>query len=356
MKEPKAEVFMRFVWIFLTLLVFLRVVLVSRPNYQNKTIQVTGIVNKDPKFYGTKQLIMVNSFSFLTSRENNISFGDKITVRGVVEGTKITNPQVLTVRQQSNAINRLRQLLLTVYAKTLPPHDAGLVAGMVLGSKSLMPQSIWEKVINSGTAHVVVASGTNVTLLAGALMAPLFYVTKRPKAVLLVIIAIWFYALLCSLEAPIVRASLMSTIVFLGIVVGRKVNVLRIFLLSFLFMLLLKPFWFYDLGFWLSYLATLAILLFSTKIRSYLMFLPTFVRDNLATTLSAQIGVTPILVFIFHKLNVLSPIINALILPVVPTITVLGAFGGLLGLINLKLGEIVLYLVIPFTRWFLLWV
>lgn len=340
----------------LILITVVRVVMVGHPNYQNKTVQVTGIVNKDPQFYGVKQLITVNGFSFLISRENQIAYGDKITVKGKVDGTKITNPQILKVINQETIISRLRRAMLSVFAKSLPPDDAGLVAGMALGSKGLISKHLWDRVINSGTAHVIVASGTNVTLLAGALMAPLFYVTKRPKAVLLVIIAIWFYALLCSLEAPIVRASLMSTIVFLGVTVGRKVNTLRIFLLSFVIMLLVKPVWFYDLGFWLSYLATLSILLFNTKISQALRFLPAFVRDNLATTLSAQIGVTPILVVIFHKLNVLSPIINAIILPVVPTITVLGAFGGLLGLINFKLGEVVLYLVIPFTRWFLLWV
>jgi len=343
-------------WIFLILLTFFRVVLVGRPNYQNKLVQVTGIVAKDPKIYGANKLIVVDGWSFFVDRVVDINYGDKVTVVGKVDGRKIVNPKIEKVIAKKSFVGRLRQRILTVYRIGLPPADAGLVAGMVLGSKSLLTEKVWRGVLGSGTAHVVVASGTNVSLLAMYLLALLTYFTKRPKAVVLIAIVIWCYAVLCGLEAPIVRASLMVTIAFIGQAIGRKTDTLRIFLISFVIMLLVKPRWFYDLGFWLSYLATLSMLLFGRKLQDRLHFLPGLMKESLSTSLSAQIGVTPVLLLVFHNLNAVSPVINALVVPVVPTITVIGALGGLLGLLNLKLGEMVLYLVIPFTRWFLLFV
>ena len=340
----------------LLLITIVRIGIVSHPNYQNKTVLVTGMVAKDPKIYGAQKLVSVAGWFFFVDREININYGDKITVEGVADGRKITNPKIEKITVRNSLVGRLRKKILLVYQKSLPPADAGLVAGMTLGSKSLLTEKVWQSVINTGTAHVVVASGTNVSLLAMYLLALMTYFTKRAKAVVVITILIWCYAVICGLEAPIVRASLMVTIAFVGQAMGRKTDALRIFLISYVAMLLVNPTWFYDLGFWLSYLATLSMMLFGKKIADILRFLPGLIKESLSTSLSAQIGVTPVLLFIFHNFNLISPAINALVVPVVPTITIIGALGGLLGLINLRLGEMVLYLVIPFTRWFLLFV
>ena len=328
------------IWLLLIFVVFCRVVLVSRPTYQNQTIRVTGIINRDPKIYGVKKLINVNGFSFFVDRGEEFGYGDKVTVVGQVDQQKIVNPKIERVLVTNSFTGRLREKLLTVYQKSLPPVDAGLVAGMTLGSKSLLTKSVWDKVIKSGTAHVTVASGTNVALLAGFGLTVVVYLTKRPRAVLLVMCLIWCYAVLCSLEAPVVRASVMLSLVYLGQATGRPTDRLRILLITFVIMLLVKPNWFYDVGFWLSFLATLGMVLWGRR---------------LGETLSAQLGVLPILLLVFQSFNPWSVVVNLLVLPVVSAITVLGMVGGVVGLMVPILGTYLLYLTIPLTRWFLFW-
>ncbi|MBU0768403.1 MAG: ComEC/Rec2 family competence protein, partial [Proteobacteria bacterium] len=60
--------------------------------------------------------------------------------------------------------------LLEFYKNAFPSPHSSLVAGVVIGSKEGISGNFWESLKNSGTLHVVVASGMNVTLVAGFLM------------------------------------------------------------------------------------------------------------------------------------------------------------------------------------------
>ncbi|MFC1710119.1 ComEC/Rec2 family competence protein, partial [Patescibacteria group bacterium] len=76
-------------------------------------------------------------------------------------------------------------------------------------------------------------------------------------------------------------------------------------------------------------------------------------REGLSTSLSAQIGVTPVLFLAFGRYSFISPVVNALVLWTVAPITVIGMIAGIVSIITLQLGKLILLLVYPLTSWFI---
>jgi len=117
-------------------------------------------------------------------------------------------------------------------------------------------------------------------------------------------------------------------------------------------MLLIKPIWITDLGFILSFVATASLMLFQKRINSLLKFVPNILREGLSTSLAAQIGVAPIIYATFGQFNIFSPLINALVLWTIPYIMILGAIGGIVGLVIPILGKVILLIAFPLVWWF----
>ena len=275
-----------------------------------------------------------------------VSYGDKIVVDGTVENGKLVNVKIIQKAETKNIFYKFRQNLISFYQSTLPEPYAGLVGGIVLGAKGGLTSDFWEKVKNTGVAHVVVASGMNVTFVASFLMGVVTLFLPRKKAIPFVILGIVMYLFISGFDAPLIRAAIMGSVAFSAQELGRLVTAWRALIFSALVMLLINPNWITDIGFILSFVATGSLLLFERKIRERLSGVPEFLREGLSTSLAAQIGVTPILFVTFGYFNILSPIINALVLWAVPLIMIFGAIGGILH------SKLILYLSYPFLWWF----
>ena len=122
--------------------------------------------------------------------------------------------------------------------------------------------------------------------------------------------------------------------------------------MSAFIMLMLNPGYLGNLGFILSFTATASLMLFESKVRSLIYFVPRIFREGLSTSLAAQIGVAPILFYNFGELNLLSPLINALVLWTIPYITIIGAIGGVMGLAVPLIGRLILFAIYPLTEYF----
>jgi len=254
--------------------------------------------------------------------------------------------------EQSGGLRNLRNKIVDIFKKALPEPHASLLAGITLGSKN-MPEGFWNKLTETGTAHVVVASGMNVTMVASFLISTLTLFLKRKFAILGVLIGVFVYSLLSGFDAPIIRAGIMGTVAFIAQETGRLISAWRALVYSAAVMLLVKPDWVGDIGFILSFVATASLLVFQKRIDRYFRSLPNLLREGFSTSLGAQIGVAPILFVTFGQFNILSPVINALILWTVPLIMVIAGIGGLVGLIIPDLARLILYLAYPLTLWFI---
>jgi len=226
------------------------------------------------------------------------------------------------------------------------------VTGIVLGSKKGILPSFWEELKKTGTAHVVVASGMNVSLVASFLVLFLIPVVGRRKALLFSLLGIWVYAALAGFDAPIIRAALMGSLVFGTLALGRQADTLRVLFFTFFIMLIFNPYWIFDVGFILSFAATLSLVLFAGRLDKLLKFIPSFIRQDFSTTIAAQILVAPILYFTFGYFSIYSFLVNGLVLWTVPLITVLGMIISLVSLVLPSLASVFVFLVYPLAFWF----
>jgi len=326
----------------------------SRPVYKNgQLVRVTGTVLSEPVRYERSQGIAIAGLQAYVDPFPEVSYGDRVVVEGKVTDGKLANAEIVEVAPSGNALFGPRKKILGFYGSSLPEPHGALVSGIVLGSKEGVTGEFREALIKSGTIHVVVASGMNVTMLGKFIMATLVGFINRRSAVVFSIIAIWLYTLLSGLDAPLVRAAVMGSIAFGAEALGRLSSAIHSLLISAAVMLLLVPGWIGDLGFIMSFLATFALIAFQPLVNRKIQFVPSIIREDLSTTIAAQIGVAPILIGVFGGFNLLSPFINALVLWTVPLIMIIGSFSGVAGVFVPQIGILILFLLFPLTSWFI---
>ena len=216
-----------------------------------------------------------------------------------------------------------------------------------------MPKDFYQALRITGTLHIIALSGTNITIIINVL-GSIFIVFGRRLALVLTIFFIVLFVFFVGPSASVVRASLMGVISLIGIFFGRQTYSLLIFFVSAVLMLVFWPAWLFDIGFQLSCLATLGIILFTGHGGLSGRGLVRTLRADLKTTLAAQVFTLPILFFNFHQISFISPVTNLLVGWVVQPITILGLVIALCGWIFLPLGQILAWVAYPFLEYFIL--
>lgn len=202
-----------------------------------------------------------------------------------------------------------------------PPPEANLEKGILLGSDTF-PRDFKQILITTGTIHVVVVSGFNLTLLAGLVLGLSPVLGRRPTLGLSFLVIV-VYTLLTGAAAPTVRAAIMASLAFGAQALGRQKESLWLLMLTVYLMLLYDPTLVTEISFQLSTAATLGILLFGSRLANWLKF-PKVLKGDLANTLAAQVLVVPIIYFHFGQVSWISPLVNVLVLWTIPISTILG--------------------------------
>lgn len=345
-------------WFLLALFIFLLFLLrlktfVKETPLPGQSLRITARLSQEPKYTSSRQVFSLAGIKISTWRYPEYHFGEKLVVTGEVEKDGLVNPEIEKIGESGgflSGLTSLKRKIEKIFRQSLPEPQASLLAGMVLGSKSSFPENFYQALKKTGTLHVVVASGMNVSLLAGFLLNFLVSFINRRRAVLITILAIWFYVALVGFEAPIVRAGIMGTLAFTAQGLGRMKEAFRALVFAGLAMLFINPFWLLDLSFQLSFASTLGILILGQKLKK--IFRVPFIADDLATTLSAQAGTLPFMLLAFGSVSALSPLVNALVLWVVPPVTAFGMVLGIVGLLSSFLGRVGLLLLFPLLTFF----
>ena len=294
-------------------------------------------------------------------------YGQVLKVSGKVQIQKGENRNFPTmyypkIRVEENdsllygLIGLVRMKVMRLYESSLPPTSASLLMGIVFGIKQGMPPAFKDALQEVGVFHVVAASGMNVTLIAGAFMAIFGRVMKRQVALSLSILGIFIYAVLAGLEPSILRASIMGSIIFFSGILGRQNLALWTLALTGYLMLLFNPSLLTDIGFQLSFLATLGIL----TVKPVLKFAQrrgkrengNLLSEDFKTTLAAQLATLPILLSAFGQVSFLSLFANMLVLWTIPPLMVIGSVSSITAFIFEPLGRLAVFLALPFLLYF----
>jgi competence protein ComEC len=250
------------------------------------------------------------------------------------------------------ALLSLRQQIQDAISAILPEPEASLLTGIVLGVESGIPERVKDAFATSGTMHVVAISGFNISVLTVMMSAATRRWAGRRWVPPLMIVGIWAYALLVGGAPSVTRAAVMGSLYPLARLFGREADVLTGCLLASLIMTLLSPSVLWDLGFQLSFAATLGLIFYAQSFQDAIQLglsqvLPPgwldravyLIREGLLMTLAAQITTLPLLLHYFGQLSLVSFMANALILPAQPAIMLCGGAAAVAGLLLPSLGR-----------------
>lgn len=227
-----------------------------------------------------------------------------------------------------------RQFLDQKISQFLPSPQAELLSGILLGQNKNLPGQFKLALRDTSTLHIVVASGQNLSMVAGFFLS-LAGLIKRRNALVLSLLAVLLYTLLTGMQVPILRAAIMFSLASLASLFGRAKQGWWVLLITAALMLLVSPKWVTDLSFQLSFLATFGVVVVAPILLAYFKVLP-IIGNDLAVTLAAQLMVAPVIAANFHQLSLVGVITNLLIGWTVPFVMILGSlmlvFGSVLGL------------------------
>jgi competence protein ComEC len=226
------------------------------------------------------------------------------------------------------AANALRHRVLAG-GDALSDTDRALVAGFLVGDDRGLPASVAADFRAAGLSHLLVVSGANVSL-ALAFAAPLLGRLRLLGRLTGGLAVLVIFAAMTRFEPSVLRAAGMSGLGLLGAFLGRPVPGLRMMALAVAGLVLLDPFLVHSLGFGLSCGASAGILVLAGPLARHLRG-PRWVREPLAVTAAAQIGVAPIALPAFGELPVVALAANLAAAPAAAALSLWGLGSGLVG-------------------------
>ncbi len=245
------------------------------------------------------------------------------------------------------ALLAVKQRFQETLNQILPePHNA-FVLGLIIGLKRAIPEDLQNAFIITGVSHIVVISGYNIGIITRNLLKTRMFWGRRVAfwSAFLTVIA---FVILTGAEASVIRAAIMGMLLVLAMNVGRIYQAANALIFTGTVMVLVQPkILSFDIGFQLSFLATLGLIYLSPIFEKWFQRLPDilWLRTNLTSTLSAQIFTLPLLIFYFDRISITAPIVNVLILWAIPFTMFFGFLTGVFGMIYLPIGKIFGWLV-----------
>lgn len=212
---------------------------------------------------------------------------------------------------------------------------AGVIAALVMGDQRAIPLEQWQVFTRTGVNHLMSISGLHVTMLSGLAFALVNLVWRRSARLTLALpavkaaavaglLAALAYALLAGFAVPAQRTVFMLAVVAVALWMGRATAAREVLALALLVVLLIDPWSVLAAGFWLSF-GAVAIILFVTSGRlKPAHWLIAWGRVQWAVTLA----LVPVLLALFQQISLISPVANALAIPLVSLVVVPLALAG----------------------------
>jgi competence protein ComEC len=334
----------------------------KKPNqYQaflEQKVILDGYVVSDPEKYAFNQqrfeIIPETKFKqrilATSSARTPLAYGDKIYLIGKIKTPKSTGefdyvnylaaqniyaeisaPQIFIVGK--TILNpvvyfglKVKHFVYRRFQRYLPQEQSALLIALIVGQKDLMSKNAVNAFNAAGVAHLIAVSGFVLTLLLIFSEKLGAYIGKKKVLVLCLALAI-IYIVMANFAAGVIRAALMTGIYLLSKRFGRQYQVLPALALTAALLVAINPLIIkYDIGFMLSFLSILGIVLYVPLLKIILSKLPEQfqIKEIVATTLAAQLITAPLVIYYFKQFSLIAPVTNLLIVPTIPVTLWLG--------------------------------
>ncbi len=249
---------------------------------------------------------------------------------------KVLGPVQNTDLGFESSLLHIKTKLSALFSGKLSPRSAAIARALIIGERDGIDQELRSYFLATGAMHILAVSGMHIGLLILALLKVLALFSRwvsRKQALLVVLLIVWYYAILTGLSASVLRSVFMFSVLLLSQLSGRQISKLNALFFSAFCLLLYDPLYLFDLGFQLSYLAMLGIYLYYELIKNWMEFKWRFVQqlwDGTALGLAATLTTLPLSLYHFHLYPNYAQVANLCLMSLSSFILILGMFFPLL--------------------------
>ncbi len=297
-----------------------------QPNYVPQQILIT--TNKTQEFFYGDYLLVMGQ---IKSAKNFDDFDyqaylERYNIYGVMAYPKILILKTNRASKVKFWLLKIKQSFTNRLGKFLPEPQNSLALGVLIGAKRGLPSGILENFNRSGTSHIVAVSGYNIAIIVSALSI-LAWVLGRKLSFWVSLLFICSFVIIAGASPSVVRAGVMGMLLLLGFKIGRLYSVIPALMLAGVLMLWMNPkILLADIGFQLSFCATLGIILFMPLWEELAKNWPKLagLKSIFFVSVSAILATLPITLPTFSQLSLVALPANLLVLPAVPLAMLFG--------------------------------
>src|ERR1035437_5642393 len=217
-----------------------------------------------------------------------------------------------------------RRNVLNILQKNMQGHDdqLAIAEALLIGYMQDLDKDLVQAYSNTGVVHIIAISGMHLALIYVMLVwifnkMPFIRKSKIIK-VIFILSCLWLFSLLTGGAASILRSAVMFSCIVIGENFGRKTSIYNSLAASAFILLCYNPYFLWDVGFQLSYLAVLGIVIFQKPIYHLLYIKNKWVNKLWAlvsVSLAAQIFTFPVCIYYFHQFPTLFLFTNIIMVP-----------------------------------------
>ncbi|MGI0491472.1 ComEC/Rec2 family competence protein [Alkalinema pantanalense CENA528] len=284
------------------------------PSQARGKLYVTVAANLGQDLFPGEQITLTGKLYLPQAAKNPgaFDFQQYLAQEGSFAGLRGESIQIPPGQQPKWGLWQIRQRIVRSQTAWLPKPEGELVSAMVLGGKAVdLPTTVKEDFRRAGLSHALAASGFQTSLILGVVLA----LTQRFSVRTQVIaggLALAIFLGLAGVQPAILRAVVMGAAVLVGMGLERQVKPIGSLLLSATLLLLINPLWIWDLGFQLSVLATLGLLVTVPPLTKWLDWIPSQITPAIAVPISAYLWTIPLQLHTFGLVSPYSILANVL--------------------------------------------
>lgn len=318
--------------------------------------KIEGLIVEDIDLRPDRQLLTFQPFGqsqkilITTTKAVEYFYGDRVVVEGKVAEAKnfedfdyqkyleryeiyavIKYPKILVLKtNQASVVKyqllRLKAWLVTAMSQKFEEPGRSLVLGVLIGAKKALPEQVVQNFRVTGLSHIVAVSGYNISILV-IFLGSLAYVFGRKIGFYFTLLAIIGFAGIAGMSASVIRAALMGGLLLWAYKLGRPYTAGPAICFAATIMVLINPrILFWDVGFQLSFLATMGIVFGLPVLEEFFQNIPKAweIKSILLSSFTAIVMTLPLSLAQFGQLPVYALLANMLVLPLVPPLMLFG--------------------------------